>query len=927
MVMDVMFKASLKRYFSATNHPSFPIIMSWHATDETLLYEALKTSRSGLSTSEVEKRQQEYGLNVLPEAKPPTLLQVVLGQFKSPIIYVLLIAGTVSLFIHEVVDAMFIYGVLVLNALIGTIQEWKAEQNAASLQKLLKIQAHVIRGGTEEAVPADELVPGDVVVTESGSRVPADIRLVGAYRLMVDESLLTGESTMVSKNDDLLTEEVPVSDRKNMLFAGSTVMSGRGLGVVVETGVNTEVGKIAKAVATATAAKPPLVIRMERFARQISLIVLVAVLLLAVIGFMKGMEVRELFFMSVALAVSAIPEGLPVAITVALSIATSRMAQKNVIIRKLTAVEALGSVTSIASDKTGTLTVNKQTIKQIALPGNKIFSVSGEGYNSDGDVLREDNVPPSPQEKQLLEKLTENAILCSEGSLFEQDDQWKYSGDAMDLAVYALGYKLGLIPSELKGQAEIAGEIPYESVQKFAAAIVEKPGREGQEERELELVIKGAFEVIIDLCDRAVTAEGEVVIIPKALKEQARLLVEKGYRVLAVASGPVDEVVSVEDIKPDKLQSLSFQGLLGFVDPLRPEVKNAVIDCQRAGVRVSMVTGDHPVTALGIARELNITKGDEQPVTGQDIAAYTAADDPAFSELISRSNVFARVSPLQKLQLVQGLKCAGNFVAVTGDGVNDVPALKEAHIGLAMGSGTDLAKDTASIIIADDNFETIKTGIEQGRYAYDNIRKVTYLLISTGGAEVVLFMLALIFGLPVPLLPVQLLWLNLVTNGIQDVALAFEGGEEASMKKPPRKPSEGIFNNQMISQVSVSALTIGLLSFATWDYLMGAGYEIHQARNLLLLLMVLLENVHVFNCRSEERSAFKVPLSRNTILIMGVLAAQGIHILCMYIPFMEKLLDVNPITSEQWGSLFALSLILLVVMEIFKWIRKRMASK
>lgn len=894
--------------------------MEWHATDVKVLFEALNTSGHGLSDEEVRLRQEKHGLNVLPAAKPITLLEVVINQFKSPIIYILLIAAIVALLIDEEVDAIFIFAVLLLNALIGTIQEWKAERNAASLQNLLQIKAHVIRDGTEISIPAEELVPGDVVVLESGLRIPADIRLTKTYRLQVDESLLTGESTVVTKNTDLIKESLSVNDRKNMVFAGSTIMSGRGTGIVVETGINTQVGKIAKTVSQEPSAKTPLVIRMERFSRQISYIVLVAVVLLAIIGLYKGMPVRDLFFLAVALAVSAIPEGLPVAITVALSIATSRMAKQNVIIRKLTAVEALGSVTKIASDKTGTLTVNKQTVKKIALPYHVDLSVTGEGYNAEGKLLARNEQDPEPEILHLVRSLATNAILCSEGSLFKKNEEWKFSGDAMDLAIFSLGYKMGLPPAEVREKSEIVAELPYEPVQKYAAAFV-------LEEKGVKLVIKGAFEVIFRFCDRVTSPQGELPLDYKVLRQQVDTLVGEGYRVLAVASGPVEKVLSVEEMTPDRLQHLSFQGLLGFVDPLRPEAKKAVDECQKAGVEVCMVTGDHPVTAFGIARELGIVTDLDRVITGTDMKEFISAENPEFISMISSARVFARVEPLQKFQLVQGLKNAGHFVAVTGDGVNDVPALKEANIGLAMGSGTDLAKDTASIIIADDNFETIKNGIEQGRFAYDNIRKVTYLLIATGGAELLLFMLAISFGLPLPLLPVQLLWLNLVTNGIQDVALAFEAGEKKAMRRPPRDPRENIFNEQMISQVVVSAMTIGLVAFGVWEYLLNAGYQETEARNILLLLMVLMENVHAFNCRSETRSVFRIPLNRNYILIFGVLAAQGIHILSMQLPFMQKVLNVQPVNTTLWITLLLLSLLLLLTVEIFKAIRRRRRKK
>lgn len=885
--------------------------IAWHALTVAAVFEKLRTDGHGLAEEEVSLRLREFGPNALPEKKPPPLGIIFLHQFLSPLIYILLAAGGISLAIGESTDALFIFAVILLNAALGTAQEWKAEKSAAALQRLLRIYARVLRKEGERQVPAEELVPGDLVLLEAGSRVPADLRLTRAKDLAADESLLTGESLPVAKQIATLEKELALGERVNMAFAGSTMTAGRGAGVVVATGLLTEVGQIAKAVSTAEAAKPPLVIRMERFARQISYMVLGFVTLLAAVSHLQGTPWQEVFFMAVALAVSAIPEGLPVAMTVALSIATSRMARRHVIVRKLTAVEALGSCTCIATDKTGTLTVNRQTAKVVGLPGGALFAVSGEGYAGEGRVTAPGGEEPTPDQRRCLERLALAAIFCNDAALELRGGEWRHQGDAVDVALLALGYKLGLVPPKVSGQVEMLGQISFESERRYAAQFYREKGGSF-------VAVKGAVETVLNFCELMQSVEGEVPVDAELVGRENLALAEGGYRVIAMAQGRLPEGGDFDNPTEEALPPLVFLGLAGLIDPLRPEAAEAVKKCRLAGIKVIMITGDHPATALSIACEVGIARGKEDQVTGARLAEIGSVDVPQFLEAVREASVFSRVAPLQKLHIVTALIRLGHFVAVTGDGVNDAPALRRANIGVAMGSGTDVAKDTAEIIVADDNFASIQAGVEEGRFAYDNVRKVVYLLISTGGAEIVLFTLALLFGLPLPLVAVQLLWLNLVTNGIQDVALAFEQGEPGIMGRSPRSPREGIFNPLMVAQTVVSGLAMGLIAFAAWWWMLGRGWEVAQARNCALLLMVLLENVHVFNCRSERTSAFRVPLARNWLLIVGVLAAQGLHILCMHFPLMQKILGIAPVSPGQWLIIALPALLLLAVMEIFK---------
>lgn len=873
----------------------------WYKISEQETLKLLNANIDGLSEEEAEKRLEKYGKNQLPVKKPPTIWKIILDQILNPLIYILIAAAAVSTFIGDLKDAFFIFLVIFINTAIGSYQEWKAEKSTEALQNLLKICVQVKRDGVKKSLDAVWLVPGDIVFLESGNKVPADIRILKATNLMADESLLTGESVEVTKMVDIIEKDVPVGDRENMIYAGTTITAGRGIGVVVETALNTEIGKISRAVTSVEKVKPPLIERMEAFSHQISIIVLLACVVIAFIELTRGFSLVEVFFLAVALAVSAIPEGLPASLTVALSVGMSRMTKRGVIIRKLPAVEGLGSCTLIASDKTGTLTVNRQTVKMIYLPDGSRYNVTGEGYTGEGNVV------PCKERFNLfsVNPLIKSAVICNEASLRKKDEKWVYHGDAVDIALLALGYKQGYEQDKVNANIKILREIPFESDRKYAAKFYE-------EDSKVKVVAKGALEVIVEFCPEA---------DKKRINRQLKALSRSGHRVIAVAEG---EIPSKNDhgYYEEDLKNLNFLGLIGLIDPLRPEAVEAVKTSHKAGIKVIMITGDHPETALTIGKNLGIAESKKDVIEGAALDKFDE-NSSEFIELIKQKSVFARVSPLQKLHIVDALSRSGNFIAVTGDGVNDAPALKKAHISVAMGSGTDVAKDVSSMIVVDDNFASVVAGVEEGRYAYDNIRKVVYLLVATGAAEIVLFLMAVTLNTPIPLVAVQLLWLNLVTNGIQGVALAFEKGEKETMLKPPRSPQEGVFNELMIKETIISGLSMGVIAFALWTTLLGAGMDEYSARNMVLLLMVLFENIHVFNCRSEHKSAFKIPLKNNLILITGVMAAQLIHIFSMNIPIMQDVLGIKPITLTEWLFMLVFAGSILLIMELFKFFRKR----
>ncbi|MHC4407735.1 MAG: cation-translocating P-type ATPase [Planctomycetota bacterium] len=876
----------------------------WHALRIDELWAQLRSTESGLSESEAAQRLLATGPNRLPVRAPPSFARIYIRQFHSPLVYILGIATVVSISIGETTDALFILAVLILNASIGGFQEWRAEQSSRALQQLLRTRATVQRNGEIKEIDSEWVVPGDVLWLESGNRVPADVRLVVTHGLVVDESLLTGESLPVLKEHDWIgPEATPLGDRKNTAHAGSVVARGRGRGVVVATGVDTVVGSLALDVSAAPPGKPPLLVRMEQFTRVIGGAVLAAACLIVLTGaLVRGQGVGTMIVFAIALAVSAIPEGLPVAMTVALSVATRRMARRSVIVRRLAAVEGLGSCTLIATDKTGTLTCNELTVGRVCLPNGSCFEVSGAGYAPEGGVLTGATDPDS-RVQSALHRLARTAVLCNEGHLYDRAGRWAWTGDSTDVAMLAFAHKLGLTrEAALAGRPQI-NEIAFEPERKYAATF-------HRAEESVAVFVKGAPERVVEMCAWA-DPEARADALAKAVS-----LAAEGYRVLALAEGVLPEDFD-SSRTPAEPAGLAFLGFVGMNDPLRPGAKEAVAICTRAGIEVTMITGDHPVTALAIARDLGMASSAEEVVTGAQLAQCDTAE---LARDVRSKRVFARVSPHQKLDIVNSARQAGHFVAVTGDGVNDAAALRAANIGVAMGrEGTDVAREAAELVLADDNFATIAAGIEEGRVAYDNVRKVIYLLISTGGAEVVLVLLAVAAGIPLPLLPVQLLWLNLVTNGIQDVALAFEPKEHDVLHRRPRAPTERIFNRLMIERTLVGALVIGGVGFAAFWWMIRAGWTEAAARNALLLLMVLFENVHIGNCRSETASAFRLSPLRSPILLIGTVTALSVHVLALYLPALQGLLGTSPVDAQVWVALVALSLSATAALEIHKW--------
>lgn len=895
---------------SALHPPPAP-----HAIPGADLLAALQSSERGLTSHEANARLRAAGPNALPQARLPGPAAIFLAQFRGPLIYILLAAALVSLLIREWADAGFIFAVLLLNAAIGSHQEFSADRAAQALRDLVVPRTHAIRSGDVIEIDAGELVIGDLVLLEPGDKVPADLRLLDSRNLTVDESLLTGESLPVEKDAHVaLSIDTALAERRTMVFAGTLISTGRTRAIVVATGQDTELGSIAGTVLGKRAARPPLLVRMDRFTRFIGIAVGAAAIAIAAIELARGFPPAEIFLVTVALAVSAIPEGLPVALTVALAIAMRRMARRNVIVRRLVAVEALGSCTFIVSDKTGTLTVNQLTVRRVQLADQPPWDVTGEGVSPEGTFMLPQGAD-LPAHRQAMERLCRAAVLANEAVLSRRDGHWRAEGDPVDVALLVLAHKAGITQPEALAAAPQIGAIPYESETRFSASLNRSAGGSWA-------AAKGAVETVLEMCTRMIRADSEVPLEKALVLSQAQTLAAAGFRVLAIADGPM-EPAAANAFSAEHLRDLCFLGLAAMADPLRPEAREAIDHCHRAGIEVAMVTGDHPATAFAIGQELGMAREPAQVVTGPELSDAARRGPHLFDDRVRDGRVFARIEPQQKLEIVLSLQRAGHFVAVTGDGVNDAPALRAAQVGVAMGrGGTDVAREIADLVITDDHFASIVAGIEEGRIAYGNVRKVIFLLISTGAAELVLFGLSLAMALPLPLTAVQLLWLNLVTNGIQDVALAFEPGEGQELQRAPRPPRERVFNRLMIERVLLSAAVIGGLAFGAYHWMLAHGYTLAQARNATLLLMVLFENVQVFNSRSETLSVFRHNAMRNRLLLLGTAVAQLVHIGAMHTPGVQQLLGVQPVSLREWAALFGLALFILIASELHKAYRR-----
>ena len=885
--------------------------MEWYKINNDDVIKKIKSDINGLTSSEVKKRQERDGLNVLPKEEKDGPIKIFLSEFKDPIIWLLLVAIIFSFIVNEYMDGFAILFIVLIDAILGTVQEWKASKSAEALENLITVKVKVLRDNKEQEVESSDLVIGDIVLLEPGNKVSADMRIIESRNLSIDESILTGESINSSKFSEIINEKVVLAERKNMLYAGTNVITGRGIAVVVEVAANTEIGKIADKVSNEPVAKSPLTIRMDKFSKQISIMIVIIAIIIAILLYINGNSFEDIFLSVIALSVSAMPEGLPLALTMALTIGSSRMVKRNVIVKKLNSVESLGSCTVIASDKTGTLTVNEQTAKKIILPSNEVFDIEGTGYNDDGKIVSNSN-----KNTDEINEIAFCGFANNEASLEKKKNKWVSFGDSVDVAFISLAYKAGI-----KKKPEVLANIPYESENKYSAAFFEKNGKK-------YCTVKGSLEKVFEFCDHMYLNGKKVKIDKDLIMKQNEGQASNGYRLIAVACGESKNFKEKDIYNEKDIEKLTFLGLVAFIDPIRKETISSIKDCKTAGINVVMVTGDHPLTAFAIAKQLGIVKDYNEVATSDDVEKHHNKGHEKFIEYIKNKKVFSRVTPIQKLEIVNAFKDNGEFIAVTGDGVNDAPAIRAANIGIAMGSGTDVAKETASMIIIDDNFLSIVDGIKEGRNAYSNIRKISYFLLSCGYAEVLFFVLATIFKMEMPLLAIQLLWLNVVTNGLQDLALSFEKETDHIMKERPRNTKESVFNKTLISELLIAGTLIGAVVFAVWYYLINViNMDVEHARGYIMALMVFMQNIHVLNCRSEKESLFKISLKTNPFIVISILSSILLQIIVMEVDGLSRILSTYKVPFMHMIYLLMLSTPILLVMELYKIYKRKNAKK
>ena len=861
----------------------------YYTLDTKEVLKNLDTSMDGLTKEEVKNRLNKYGKNELPKQKKESIFELFMGELISPMEIILLVAVVLSFIVGEVFDAIALLIIILVDVIIGTIEQWRARKESESLINMIKVMTKVVRNGKRQTIESSNLVIWDIITLESGDKISADARIIECHNFQVNEASLTGESLPVVKKTDKLKENTPLSERLNMIYAGTNVVTGRCKAVIVGTGINTEIGKIADKVTNLKEEKSPLTIRIERFVKQISIMIICIAILITVILALKSFGISDIFLNVIALSVSAMPEGLGLALTMALTIASKKMSKKNVIIKNLNSVESLGSCTVIASDKTGTLTVNEQTAKEIVLEDGTKYEITGTGYNDKGEVI-----PEKGADIERAKQLALLGMINNEAHLSLDRGKWNYFGDSIDIAFLSLAKKL-----KIEDKIDIVEMIPYESENGYSAAFYKKG-------KDTYCTVKGSLEKIMKF-----SKEKEIY------RKQNQELTSKGYRVIALANG------KVKGTKEKDITNLEFLGMVAFIDPVREDVKDSIKECKGAGIKVVMITGDHPLTALAIAKDLGLCQTKEEVATGEDIEKYRQLGEKEFDKFVSCIRVFSRVTPIDKLDIVESFKRQGEFVAVTGDGVNDAPAIKSANIGIAMGSGTDVAKDSASMIITNDNFTSIVEGVKEGRTAYSNIRKIILFLVSCGLAEVAFFVLSIVMGFDIPMIAIQLLWLNMVTDGLQDISLSFEKTEKSVMKEPPRSTKESLFSKDLVIEILILGITITTIVFATWLYLMHKNVDIVYARSVIMMLMVFIQNINVLNCISEKTSIFEKNILSNIFVPFTVIGSILLQLLVSVIPITAKFLKIVPLSIPTTIRVFILSWIIILVFEIYKLFFKK----
>ena len=889
----------------------------WHASDPSDVLQAMGTAVHGLEQSEAGRRLKVNGPNRLAEPAPPSLFSRLVRQFNNLLLIVLMVAAAVTATMGHWIDSGVIAAVVMLNALIGFVQEGKAERALQAIRHLLAPRAVVLRDGRQHDIDAADLVPGDIVLLASGDSLPADVRLLHARNLQVDESALTGESVPVAKQTDPVDPDAAIGDRLCMGYAGTLVTQGQARAVVIATGAATEIGRIGRMLASVEAGTTPLLEKISVFGRRLTLVILGAAALLFAFGtLVRGMSAAETFMAAVGLAVAAIPEGLPAILTITLAIGVQRMARRHAVIRRLPAVETLGSVTVICSDKTGTLTRNEMTVQSVICAG-RTFEVAGAGYAPAGGITRDGQpigpLPPAHNDSALM-RLAEAAALCNDASLHEDDAGWHLAGDPTEGALLTLAMKAGLNPGELKIERERRDVIPFESEHRFMATLHPRGDA-------TVVLVKGAPERVLAMCTLQAGGDGPVAPLDPeawrvAIEDQARA----GRRVLALAERelPGDRHdLSHSDVE----HGLTLLGIVGIIDPPRAEAVKAVARCHEAGIRVVMITGDHGVTAGAIATQLGMGDG-HRAITGPQIEAM---DDEALREAVRDARVFARASPEHKLRLVRALKANGEIVAMTGDGVNDAPALKQADVGVAMGKkGTEAAKQAGAVVLTDDNFASIADAVEEGRTVHDNLKKTITFLLPVNGGESLSLLLAVLLGVALPILPVQVLWVNMVSSVALAMVLAFEPAEADVMRRPPRPPAEPLLSRFLVWRIGfVSALFLAGI-FGMYEWALWHGASVEGARTVAVNTLVCMEVFYLFSVRYLKARSFTWRGVRGTPRVLAAVAGVfALQLLFTYAPLMQGLFHTEAL-SLIWGAgIVVVGFSLLVILETEKALLRR----
>ncbi len=888
---------------------------AWYQQPAAAVLAALASSWDGLSEAEAARRYAVYGPNTLPGAEGAGPLATLLRQVLNPLMAVLLAAGLVSVLVASYADAIVIFLVVAFDVIVGFIQEYRAEQALRALARLAAPRAVVIRSGIEREIDARLVVPGDVIILTAGAEVPADARLLRAADLRVDESILTGESLPVSKTTTpLAAPDLAPADQLDMVFMGTSVVRGRGAAVVVATGPRTVLGGISRQIREAGEPEVPLFRRLRRLTGLIAGGTAAVTALVLLLGLLRGEPPAAIFLTAVATAVATVPEGLPITVTLALAVGVWRMARRRTIVRRLAAVETLGSCTTICTDKTGTLTRNEMTVTALRV-GGRLYQITGVGYAPNGQILL-DGRPVDVRQEPGLALALRIGLLCNEADLYREDQHYRPNGDPTEVALIVAALKGGLDIEWERESHPLLDEIPFDPERQYMATL------HGRGSSRL-IFLKGAPERIIARCDHSwpdPTTPFDRTAALRAFEELAR----QGLRVLALACRPAPPHQREID-HHDVASGLCFVGLAGMIDPPRPEAAPAVEACRAAGIRVIMITGDHRVTARAIAQAIGILRDPAAPILdGHDLATLP---DQALLDLVPRVDVYARARPEQKLRIVRLLQRQGEIVAVTGDGINDAPALKQADIGIAMGSGTDVARSAADMVLVDDNFATIPAAVREGRAIFDNIRKVILFLIPTGLGLVLTVIASILLGLPLPFLPAQAIWINLVTNGTQDIAMAFEPPEPDIARRPPRPPTEGILTPLLVRRIILVGTVIAAGTLAVFARQVAGGASLDRARAVAMTTMVLYQNLHVFNSRVLTRFFFQANPLTNPFLFLSVLGALALQLLALTWWPLRLLLHTAPLDPAIWLEMVGVATTVLLAETLNELVRRWLARR